>query len=340
MSFKGTSTYVTAAVVTAGAVGGAYCAYHLYKKSQKPKLPTEWTEVGHLKDLYAYPIKSCAPIILNQAVVTTLGLKDGWMRDRILMVVDEKNNFITARAYPEMLLVQPEILTSTNPSPILTLNHPQMEPVSVNLAEVTNTQKPKPAVVWGVQVPVYDCGWEASEWFSRLLDRTATSFRLVYYASSQSRALRPSTNEIYKFTKDDTGALPDEVPYNLINEASVEDLDHRVSDCRVRPQNFRPNFVLAGAKAYDEDYWKFVKIGDNIFEIIKPCFRCILTTIDPETGVRHEKQEPLETLKTYRQSDDPAARRSAGTAPRMGLQMALRSAPGGVIAKNDRIYVA
>ncbi|XP_039757741.1 mitochondrial amidoxime-reducing component 1-like [Pararge aegeria] len=337
MSSKG--SLVTAAVATASVLGGAYCAY-LYKKAREPKLPTEWIEVGFLKDLYAYPIKSCAPIILNQAVTTVLGLNDGWLRDRILMVVDDKYNFITARAYPELLLVQPEIRTAPYPSSVLTLKHADMEPVSVDLAEVKATQSPKTAVVWGVSVPVYDCGWEASEWFSRLLDRSSLNFRLVYYASPESRSLRANTNQLYKFTKNDTGALPDEVPYNLINEASVEDLTSRVSDCKVTPRNFRPNFVLSGAKAYDEDNWKFVKIGDNVFEIIKPCFRCILTTIDPETGVRNEKVEPLETLKTYRQIDDPAARRSAGSSPRLGLQMALRSAPGNIIATNDRIYVA
>ncbi|XP_069360660.1 mitochondrial amidoxime-reducing component 1-like isoform X1 [Maniola hyperantus] len=367
MSSKG--SYVTAAVATAGVIGGAYCAYHFYKKAQSPKLPTEWKEVGFLKDLYAYPIKSCGPIELTQAEVSILGLKDGWMRDRylpvfvdqffvtvkdsqnrtrwilmiffrFLMVVDNKKNFITARAYPELLLVRPEIRTSPYPDSVLTLKHADMEPISVNLAEAKALQSPQTAVVWGVPVPVYDCGWEASEWFSRLLNRSAVNFRLMYYASQESRPLRPLTNQVYKFTKNDTGALPDEVPFNLINEASVQDLASRVSGCKVTPRNFRPNFVLAGAKAYDEDNWKFVKIGQHVFEVIKPCFRCILTTIDPETGVRNEKAEPLETLKTYRQADDPAARRSAGSSPQLGLQMALRTPPGGIVSINDRIYVA
>lgn len=74
--------YITAAVATAGAIGGVYCAYHIYKEYQKPKLPTEWKEVGTLKDIYVYPIKSCGPIMLNKAECTILGLKDGWLRDR------------------------------------------------------------------------------------------------------------------------------------------------------------------------------------------------------------------------------------------------------------------
>ena len=78
------------------------------------------------------------------------------------------------------------------------------------------------------------------------------------------------------------GAFPDEVPFNLINLASVEDLNTRLNECRVSPRNFRPNFVLAGAKPYDEDNWKYIKVGENIFQIIKPCGRYVLckTTVD------------------------------------------------------------
>ncbi|XP_028160139.1 mitochondrial amidoxime reducing component 2-like [Ostrinia nubilalis] len=328
--------YVTAAVAVAGVVGGAYCAFRAYQEIRKPKLPQEWTQVGTLKNMYAYPVKSCAPVILNTAECTILGLRDGWLRDRILMIVDEKNNFLTARACPELLLIKTNVRNS-----VLTLTHVDMEPLHVNLAEVNALKEPKSAFVWGVEVPVRDCGWEASEWLSRLIDRTTTNYRLVYYASQNSRSLRSTTNKIYKFTKNDTGALPDEVPFNLINEASVDELNTRLSECQVTHRNFRPNFVLSGtAKAYEEDNWKFVKIGENVFEIIKPCTRCILTTVDPETGVRNSKTEPLETLKSYRQIEDPLVRKTAGSSPRMGLQMALRSAPGGVVSINDPIYVA
>ncbi|XP_022114836.2 mitochondrial amidoxime reducing component 2-like [Pieris rapae] len=328
-------TYAKAAIASAGVIGGAYAAYQLYKELQKPSLPEEWTQVGTLKNIYAYPIKSCGSIALNTGECSLLGLKNGWLRDRVLMVVDDKNNFITARAFPELLLVQPSITNS-----ILTLNHRDMEPVSVNLAEVIALQPQKNATVWSVSVPVHDCGWEAAEWFSRLLDKSTTNYRLVYYASQNSRNLRSTTNKIYKFTKNDTGALPDEVPFNLINEASVEELNGRLKDCQVTHRNFRANFVLDGAKAFQEDQWKFVKIGDNIFEIIKPCTRCVLTTIDPETGVRHTKAEPLETLKSYRQIEDPEVRKTAGNSPRMGIQMALRSGGGGLVSLNDPIYVA
>ncbi|KAJ0173713.1 hypothetical protein K1T71_010862 [Dendrolimus kikuchii] len=324
----------TAAFATAGVIAG-YCAYRYYQETNRVKIPTEWKQVGTLQNLYVYPIKSCGPVILESAECTNMGLRSGWLRDRFLMVVDEKFNFITARAYPDLLTVHPQVRSS-----ILTLNHDDMEPVHINLAEVVALQSPKIARVWSVPVPVFDCGYEPNEWFSRLVDKSSDKYRLVYYASQQCRSLRSTTNKFYKFTKNDTGALPDEVPFNLINEASVEDLNKRLVECQVSHRNFRPNFVLKGANPYDEDNWKFVKIGENVFEIIKACTRCIMTTIDPETGVRNPKADPLATLKTYRQIEDPEVRRTAGATPRFGIQMALRSAPGGLVSLNDPIYVA
>lgn len=334
---NGPVPYVTAAVTAIGVLGGAYYAYRLYcQENKKIKIPENWTKVGTLKAINAYPIKSCAPVMLEKAECSILGLKDGWLRDRVVMVIDEKNNFVTARAFPELLTVQPTIRSS-----ILTVKHAQMEPLHVNLAEVAALQKSKTAYVWGVPVPVYDCGFEASEWFSRFLDSSAANYRLAYYASQSCREQRVTANKFYNFTPKDMGALPDELSFNMINEASVEDLNTRLNEnCRVTTRNFRPNFVVEGAEPYAEDGWKFVKIGENVFEVIKPCTRCVMTTVDPETGVRNSASEPLNTLKKYRQIENEEERRSSGSSPRMGVQLALRSKPGGTVSLNDPIYVA
>ncbi|RVE55326.1 hypothetical protein evm_000224 [Chilo suppressalis] len=154
--------------------------------------------------------------------------------------------------------------------------------------------------------------------------------------------MRGLGTELYKrFRKEDASALSDEVPFNLINQASLDDLNGRLQDLTVSPCNFRPNFVLSGtAKPYEEDNWRFIKIGENVFEILKPCTRCLLTTVDPETGVRNAKTEPLETLRSYRLIEDPVLRKAVGNSPRMGLQMALRSESGHQVALGDPIYIA
>lgn len=82
----------------------------------------------------------------------------------------------------------------------------------------------------------------------------------------------------------------------MINETTIEDLNDRLSDCQVSAHNFRPNIIVK-SEPYAEDEWKWVKIGDAIFRLIKPATRCVLTTVDPETGIKNEKGEPLKTLR-------------------------------------------
>lgn len=94
------------------------------------------------------------------------------------------------------------------------------------------------------------------------------------------------------------GAYPDASTYSLINEASITDLNSRLDE-PITSQNFRSNFVVKGATAYEEDKWDWMKIGNVILRNIKPCTRCILTTVDPETGTKNAKAEPLKTLKRY-----------------------------------------
>lgn len=72
---------MTAAIATAGVLGSAYVGYKVYQ-SKKPKLPTEWKQVGTLKDLYVYPIKSVGPVVTEKAELTVMGLRQGWLRDR------------------------------------------------------------------------------------------------------------------------------------------------------------------------------------------------------------------------------------------------------------------
>lgn len=88
--------------------------------------------------------------------------------------------------------------------------------------------------------------------------------------------------------------------YLIINQASINELSNRIPESKISAINFRPNILVEGENtpAYAEDNWIWVKIGDVILYIARPCTRCIFTTIDPETGVKSESNEPLKTLKT------------------------------------------
>lgn len=169
------------------------------------------------------------------------------------------------------------------------------------------------------------------------------------------------------------GAYPDATSYCLINEASVTDLNTRLEK-PVNPEQFRPNFVIKGASAYEEDTWGWVKIGDVIFKTVMPCTRCIFTTVDPETGIKNPKAEPLKTLKrftdlsmialfssvmkfltllqvlylrrlqsqrfdhSYRQIMDPIIRPLVGESPVLGIHLGLRNSDG-IVRVGDPVYV-
>lgn len=98
-------------------------------------------------------------------------------------------------------------------------------------------------------------------------------------------------------------SFADGYPYLLANEASLRDLQQRCP-ASVSIEQFRPNLVVTGAAAWDEDSWKVIRIGEVVFDVAKPCSRCIFTTVSPERGQKHPAGEPLETLKRFRTALD------------------------------------
>lgn len=98
-------------------------------------------------------------------------------------------------------------------------------------------------------------------------------------------------------------SFADGYPYLLANEASLRDLQQRCP-ASVSIEQFRPNLVVTGAAAWDEDSWKVIRVGEVVFDVAKPCSRCIFTTVSPERGQKHPSGEPLETLKRFRTAQD------------------------------------
>ncbi|XP_014475751.1 PREDICTED: mitochondrial amidoxime reducing component 2 [Dinoponera quadriceps] len=320
--------YVTAAAVGAGTA--VFFIWWWWIRKQKPQPPSKWRKVGELSDLIAFPVKSLGAVRITSMECTPLGLKSGWMRDRTLMVIDLDGRFITARQLPKMVQVSPNVSGS-----VLTLRAPGMMSVSVDLAQLRG--KGFRAAVWGQAVPACDCGEEPARWLSRFLLQEDVGLRLVYYTLNRSSRSVREVNKYFPLTEADTGAYPDASSYSLINEASITDLNNRLEE-PVTPQQFRMNFVVKGATAYEEDKWDWVKIGDVIFRSVKPCTRCIFTTIDPETGTKNPKVEPLKTLRNYRQITDPEVRPYVGDSPIMGIHLALRG-PNETVRLGDPVYV-
>jgi hypothetical protein len=87
------------------------------------------------------------------------------------------------------------------------------------------------------------------------------------------------------------------MPFLLIGQSSLDDLNSKLKE-PLPMTRFRPNIVFTGGQAFAEDDWKDIQIGQLRFRVTKPCARCVMTTINQETGTKGK--EPLKTLAQYR----------------------------------------
>ncbi|XP_028982579.1 mitochondrial amidoxime reducing component 2 [Diachasma alloeum] len=320
-----------ASALAVGIGTAVFFAWWWLSRNKRERPPTKWRKVGELSDMFVFPVKSLGAVKENAMECTQLGLKSGWLRDRILMVIDLDGRFVTGRQMPNMVQITPSVAGS-----VLTLRAPGMMTISVDLSNVGKSFR---AAVWGQPVPACDCGEEIARWLSRFLLQEDTGLRLVYYPlDGPYRDVRMCNQGFPLLENADSGAYPDATSYTMMNEASIADLNTRIEDS-VTPQQFRPNFVVKGAEPLEEDTWDWVKIGSVIFRNVKPCTRCIFTTIDPDTGTKDPNTEPLKTLRKYRQIQDPVLRQFTKDNPVMGIHLGLKG-PNGVVRLGDPVYVS
>lgn len=146
--------------------------------------------------------------------------------------------------------------------------------------------------IWTSSVKAKIYPVKINEWFSQVI---GTKCRLVLMPEETKRMVNP----FYAVSKfHDTVSFADGYPFMLIGESSLADLNSRLQT--PLPMNrFRPNFVISGTEPFAEDSWKKIRIGETVFHVVKPCARCVITTIDQSTGESGGK-EPLKTLSSYR----------------------------------------
>lgn len=227
-----------------------------------------------------YPVKSTAGLAVDDATVEARGLTG----DRRFMVVDANGDFITARQEPRLLLIKGTPTTGG-----VQLTAPDAEDL-----EVAPTAGTMDVAVWSSAVTAARTSAEADAWISRYLDR---SCRLVYMGDSAARPVKPDYSE-----PGDEVSFADALPVLVISQGSLDDLNGRLDD-PISMARFRPNLVIAGCAPHAEDTWQRIRVGDAELALVKPCDRCVLTTLDPVSAMRDPTQEPLRTLATYRRWD-------------------------------------
>lgn len=237
--------------------------------------------------LNLYPIKSCAGIALQSATITRFGLMHGGVHDREWMVVDANGNFLTQRELPKMACIRPRITADA-----VEVEAPGMSPLRLPLqhANVGDVE----VRVWDYVLTANACDEAHSDWFSRFL---GVACRLVRFRPQTQRVISSS----WVVGRDVQTLFSDGFPMLLISEASLTDLNQKLLAQGRAPlpmNRFRPNLVIDGVEAFEEDYTATLQIGDALLQPVKPCPRCPIPSIDQATGI--PGPDPLDILQSYR----------------------------------------
>jgi uncharacterized protein len=247
-----------------------------------------------VSELWIYPIKSCQGIPLKTAEVTP----KGFLWDREMMIISHKGKFLTQRQFPQLAKVQ--IKLSDN-SLTLSVSDDSLQ----SLTFTPSLQGEEVEVeIWSDRTTAIDQGDLVAQWFHRVLELDSSKqCRLVRQSDQYERKV----NSIFAVTKQDIVSFADGYPCLLTTTASLAELNRRIMDTyqdstlTVSMDRFRSNIVAETENPFEEDNWKTIKIGKLQFAVVKPCSRCIIPTINQQTGDRNELREPLRTLGTFRQ---------------------------------------
>lgn len=238
-----------------------------------------------LSEIHIYPVKSLGGIALDEARVETFGLQ----HDRRWMIVDETGRFVSQREIPAMVLlgtaIEPEHLV------VFVKNNPA-ESIRIPLNLSPEAQQATEVGIWGDRCEALVLPDAVNEWFS---DHLLQSLRLVHMPDSTRRWADGRYAPPGQYV-----SFADGFPILIIGQASLDDLNSRMEQ-PLPMERFRPNFVFTGGEAFEEDNWREFEISGQRFSGVKPCARCIIPTIDQQTGER--AAEPLQTLNTFRKQD-------------------------------------
>ena len=232
-----------------------------------------------LKQIFIYPIKGLPGISCETAMAMPKGLRF----DRRFMLVTATGDFISQRQFP----ILTQFSTSISEDLLMVKFSNQSKTIRIPLSPMFG--RPMKVKVWDDVVWVFEPDEMVSNWFSDCLQMKC---HLVFMPEKAERMVDPT------YTRgEDTVSFADAFPYLLVNTKSLELLNSKLPS-PISINRFRPNFIIEGIEAFEEDNWSEFLIGDKLFRAVKPCARCQVVTIDQRSGIGGA--EPLKTLATFR----------------------------------------
>lgn len=263
-------------------------------------LPPAAEVQARIAGLYVYPVKSCAGIALTETLLTETGLD----LDRAWMVVDAQGEFVSQREAPRLALVRPAFARGGSE---LVLRAPGMLALHLRVDAV---EQPLRVRIWDDEVPAYDMGDIAAQWFTDFLAlgehglprADAPKLRLVRFDPEHRRL----SDRRWTGGAEALNQFSDGYPLLVLGQASLDGLNERLSRRGIQPvdmRRFRPNIVLEGLEAHDEDRLRTLTVataeGAVVLTPVKPCARCSIPDVDPDTGL--VTQAVGDALQAYRQ---------------------------------------
>lgn len=218
--------------------------------------------------LGVYPVKSLRGLSVPRAHLERWGFRG----DRRWMVVDARGRFVTQRTTPRMSLVRGRLLDDGRAE----ISHPDVGPVVLE-----PSGEPVSVRIWQDVVEAEGGDPDADAWLSALLGRTV---RLVHLAD-------PSTAR--EIDRDYAGpgepvTFADGFPLLVTTTASLAALNTWQQAAGARAMTmarFRPSLVVDTDEAWAEDRWAVLRVGDVELRLVKPCARCVMTAVEPGSGV-------------------------------------------------------
>lgn len=238
-----------------------------------------------ISGIFIYPIKSLSGISLASSNVEKRGLQ----YDRRWILVDDDNLFISQRDHPDLALLQPAM---SEDSMVITQKNDPTVKLQFSLTPKGTIREI--ITVWDDTCKAVEVSEEVSEWFTKKLN---INCRLMYMPDDSIRLADPR----YAINTDDKVSFADGYPILAISESSMELLNSK-TEMEVPANRFRTNFLIKGGHSHIEDELRSFSIEGVEYYGVKPCARCIMTTVDQETSKKGK--EPLKSLATYRKQEN------------------------------------